>query len=548
MISSIHQVFATNNSSMAMDVVIYGSVTFAFLIFWKLLRVYRNRVVIPIYDESKGHHWTLIDIFSNVVYCNVCKGIIVDGMFCDLCGICADNNACHQEADTQIPCKPSSVACNGDINQHHWVQGNLSDHAVCSVCGEDMGEEDTLKDYRCSWCQRTVHEEERCFLKLKHSPCDLGEHRKYIIPPTSVKYHTKWVKGRKSKVVQSITASRPAPEWRPLIMIGNRKSGSNDGERILKAFRYILNAIQVIDTSESPPESVLHWCQLIAKAHPHTVPWILVAGGDGTVAWVLDAVDKLKLEPQPYVGIIPLGTGNDLAHVLGWDRFSPDLSISSMMEYLERCEVVSLDRWKVKISPPMFGLSFSKAYVMNNYLSIGVDALVALKFHQTRESRLYRWISSRLLNKMVYFGYGTKDVLERKCSQLNEKISLEIDGKTQKLPQLESILLLNIPSWGGGADIWSINRCSDPQIQKQSYNDKLVEVVGLYSSFHIAQMMIGLSEPYRFGQAKSVKIKLFDQLPMQIDGEPWIQHPCTIKIDWHRQAPMLYIDKDYPAD
>jgi hypothetical protein len=41
------------------------------------------------------------------------------------------------------------------------------------------------------------------------------------------------------------------------------------------------------------------------------------------------------------------------------------------------------------------------------------------------------------------------------------------------------------------------------------YDDGLVEVMGLYSSFHVAQLVVGVTEPYRFGQAKVVKVCKF---------------------------------------
>jgi diacylglycerol kinase (ATP) len=116
-----------------------------------------------------------------------------------------------------------------------------------------------------------------------------------------------------------------------------------------------------------------------------------------------------------------------------------------------------------------------------------------------------------------------------------------MDGKKIDLPELEAIVVLNIPSWGAGARPWRMGSASDEgsTVPKQRINDKLVEVMGIYSSFHIGQMMMGLSEPHRFGQAKTVKIKLLDRLPVQIDGEPWLQLHSNISINWHSQASML---------
>lgn len=46
-----------------------------------------------------------------------------------------------------------------------------------------------------------------------------------------------------------------------------------------------------------------------------------VAGGDGTVGWVLGSLGELHKEgrePVPATAIIPLGTGNDLSRSFGW--------------------------------------------------------------------------------------------------------------------------------------------------------------------------------------------------------------------------------------
>jgi diacylglycerol kinase (ATP) len=153
-------------------------------------------------------------------------------------------------------------------------------------------------------------------------------------------------------------------------------------------------------------------------------------------------------------------------------------------------------------------LHHDRKQFMYNYFSIGVDALVTLNFHKARESAFYI-VKSKIINKFMYFIYGTQQVLSQDCSNLEQKIEVYLDNVKLDLPELQSIVLLNIDSWGAGVKLVEMFRDNDENfVKSHSISDGILEVFGIVSSFHIAQLQIGLSTPLRLGQAKEVKVSI----------------------------------------
>ncbi|CAG9827846.1 unnamed protein product [Diabrotica balteata] len=186
---------------------------------------------------------------------------------------------------------------------------------------------------------------------------------------------------------------------------------------------------------------------------------VLACGGDGTVGWVLSVIDQIGISPAPAVGVLPLGTGNDLARALGWGGGYTDEPISKILSNISQSDIVNLDRWsldveKNKDAPPPasnepVGKESLPLNVVNNYYSLGVDAHIALEFHEAREAHPEKF-NSRLRNKMFYGQMGGKDLLKRKWKDLADFVILECDGQniTQKLKELRvhAIVFLNISS------------------------------------------------------------------------------------------------------
>jgi diacylglycerol kinase (ATP) len=397
MTESVMESVSITSLSIPIQITLYGGVLLLLCFGWKLFRHLVSRTA-PIWINGSGcHHWKLIGIITHTAYCSVCESLIVDGMYCDCCGTCADFG-CHKKADIQFKCKTLSLSKSDNRlkQNHHWIHGNLEIHSVCDSCNEECDDESALIDWRCCWCQRTLHE--KCFNELyKTEECDFGKWRACIVPPFCIVHKKVWSKGRRKYIVESVRNFEDEPNWKPLIVITNRKSGNNDGDKIISAFRAILNPLQVIDLCETSIESGLEWCELLAESHKQIIVRILVAAGDGTIGWTLDTIQKMKLDPMPFVGILPLGTGNDLSRVLGWGQsFSTESSIEHIMQKVLKAKVVELDRWNVKLTPGRsmnLGIPLpSKHLLMNNYFSVGVDALVALNFHETRKTKIYNYL------------------------------------------------------------------------------------------------------------------------------------------------------------
>jgi diacylglycerol kinase (ATP) len=82
---------------------------------------------------------------------------------------------------------------------------------------------------------------------------------------------------------------------------------------------------------------------MFRKCTPHL--HVLVCGGDGTVGWVLSALDTLAWPVYPPIAILPMGTGNDLARSLGWGGVFTDAPLTQLMNALVRdTQVHMLDR------------------------------------------------------------------------------------------------------------------------------------------------------------------------------------------------------------
>jgi diacylglycerol kinase (ATP) len=223
----------------------------------------------------------------------------------------------------------------------------------------------------------------------------------------------------------------------PLLVVVNQGAGAKLGAVVAEALSQRSadvaaagGTMRVVDVADTTPREALR-----AFASEHTAYRVLVCGGDGTVTWVLAAIEELLAEAggeaaggeaaggeaaaaavpyRPAVGILPLGTGNDLARVLGWGKSFRRERMLSQLAKLDRSRIAALDRWKMCGSLPE-GRAETR---LCNYCSIGVDAKAALLWARLSKARP-ELFKLRLLNKLWYIICGTPEFALHSFSDLH---------------------------------------------------------------------------------------------------------------------------------
>ncbi|XP_039891616.1 diacylglycerol kinase iota isoform X1 [Simochromis diagramma] len=491
---------------------------------------------------------------------------------CAACKIVVHTGCMEQLEKINFRCKPTfreggSRTLRDNILRHHWVHRRRQE-GKCRQCGKSFQQKffhsKEIIAISCSWCKQAFHNKVTCFMLHQiEEPCSLGAHAGVIVPPswiikvrkpqsslknsarrkkrTSFKRRTSKKGLDESKWRPFMLKPLPSPLMKPILVFVNPKSGGNQGAKVLQMFMWILNPRQVFDLSQGGLREALELYRKVPNLR------ILACGGDGTVGWILSALDELQMNPQPPVAVLPLGTGNDLARTLNWGGGYTDEPVSKVLCHVEDGSVVQLDRWNLLVekssAQPEEGTQKLPLNVFNNYFSLGFDAHVTLEFHESREANPEKF-NSRFRNKMFYAGAAFSDFLQRSSRDLSKHVRVVCDGTdlTPKIQELkfQCIVFLNIPRYCAGTMPWG-NTGDHRDFEPQRHDDGCIEVIG-FTMASLAALQVG-GHGERLHQCREVILTTYKTVPVQVDGEPCRLAPSTLRISLRNQANMVQKSK-----
>ncbi|KAF8071142.1 DGK4 [Scenedesmus sp. PABB004] len=386
-------------------------------------------------------------------------------------------------------------------------------------------------------------------------------------------------------------------EEAPLIVFINARSGGRVGPELANVLARALGRSQVFDLACHRPDTVLAriWSNFDAQeaagnaraARVRARLRILACGGDGTVAWILKAIQQLRLQPQPPVAVMPLGTGNDLSRSFSWGAefdwrwIKGNASVYSTLKRVADARVAELDCWRLRLVLPGQRYAPAHTYAMTaapadpadagaaelaalagggaaaarggervlleglfwNYFSVGADAQAAYNFHHLRDAHpglaAHRvanqfWYSTFSCTSGWFCGgvpsvsrFGAVQVLQPGASAWS---ALPVP------PGVKALVLVNLQSYGGGRNIWGASESRKKSWHTPSVADGLIEVVGFTHGYHALAVMgshARLAHGKRIAQVAGIRLALRAPAPspdggpglvyMQLDGEPWQQ-------------------------
>lgn len=96
-------------------------------------------------------------------------------------------------------------------------------------------------------------------------------------------------------------------------------------------------------------------------------------------------------------------------------------------------------------------------------------------------------------------------------------------------------------SFMGGTNFWGGTKEGDLFLAP-SFDDRILEVVAVFGSVQMAASRLINLQHHRIAQCQTIQINILGEegVPIQVDGEAWVQPPGIIRIIHKNRMQMLY--------
>lgn len=242
----------------------------------------------------------------------------------------------------------------------------------------------------------------------------------------------------------------------------------------------------------------------------------------------------------PIIGLIPLGTGNDLSRCLGTGvtYTGSDTLITELLPRYRKAPFTKLDRWSIQFSTTSGEVKQRQTAEVLCYFHLGFEAQITWEYDQNRRANPEAF-NKRWKSKMQWVSSGVGGVIDEMCGltrTLNHVIDVYADGEKVRLPSnARSLVVCNIQSMSDGMYLWG----DGPGTRKDmahwdmpKLGDGKLEVMAARSLSKWLRIRMGMNIHYRrLAQPRKVRIVMKKTMPIAVDGEAWMEGAGIIDLE-----------------
>jgi diacylglycerol kinase (ATP) len=246
------------------------------------------------------------------------------------------------------------------------------------------------------------------------------------------------------------------------------------------------------DVDWSGTEYPGHAIQLAHQAGLQGFELVIALGGDGTVHEVINGLMQVPPETRPALGIVPLGSGNDFAHILGLPNVPEEALQSALHGQPHLLDIGSLCD------------EHGRLEYFNNTMSMGFDSLVNM--YTRRITAIHGFLMYFVALMITIFRHF--DALD---------LHVETDQETWDLRSL-MLALGNGPREGGGFIITPDARLDDGLLNYVTIK-KISRLMMLRLVPEVMRGTHGRFKPVKMGTCRRMTVTSQQPLYIHCDGE-----------------------------